>query len=64
MSYFLKNYLYVKNLVTITENEEGQGLAEYGLIIALVAVVAIAGVTAFGDDISAFLDGLGTAFSF
>lgn len=64
MSYFLKNFLYVKNLVTITENEEGQGLAEYGLIIALVAVVAIAGVTAFGGDISAFLTGLGAAFSF
>ncbi len=64
MSNLLKNYLYVKNLVTVAENEEGQGLAEYGLIIALVAVVAIAGVTAFGDDISAFLDGLGAEFSF
>ena len=60
MSHFLKNDLYVKNLVTVAKDEEGQGLAEYGLIIALVAVTAIIGVTAFGDDVSAFLSGLST----
>ena len=64
MSYFLKNFLYVKNLVTITENEEGQGLAEYGLIIALVAVVAIVGVTTFGSELSTFIGSLGTKFKF
>ena len=29
-------------------NEEGQGLVEYGLIIALVAVVVIVGLTLLG----------------
>ncbi|MDP3446707.1 MAG: Flp family type IVb pilin [Eubacteriales bacterium] len=31
-------------------NEEGQGMVEYGLIIALVAVVVIAGITLIGTN--------------
>lgn len=34
--------------VTRFEREEGQALAEYGLILALIAVVAIAGLTVLG----------------
>jgi pilus assembly protein Flp/PilA len=45
----------MKNLVV---EEEGQALSEYGLIIALIAVVAIAGVSAFGSKISEFFNGL------
>ncbi len=56
-------HLYVY-LSTLFVKEEGQGLAEYGMIIALVAVAAIAGVAAFGTQISAFLTGLGSSFSF
>jgi pilus assembly protein Flp/PilA len=33
------------------ESEEGQGLAEYGLILALVAVVAIVALTGLGSAI-------------
>lgn len=33
------------------QDEEGQGLAEYGLILALVAVVAIAALTNLGSAI-------------
>ena len=36
-------------------NEEGQGMVEYGLIIALVAVVVIGAITALGG-------GVGTTF--
>jgi len=32
-------------------NEEGQGMAEYGLIIALIAVVVIAALTLMGKKI-------------
>ncbi len=36
----------------------GQGLVEYGLIIALVAVLAIAGLILFGPALSALLSNL------
>lgn len=39
-------------------NEKGQGLVEYGLIIALVAILAIAGLVIFGGQISNFMTGL------
>jgi len=37
----------------------GQGLVEYGLIIALVAVIAIAGLIIFGPAVSSLLSSLG-----
>jgi pilus assembly protein Flp/PilA len=33
-------------------NEEGQGMVEYGLIIALVAVVVIAAISLLGNGVS------------
>ena len=39
--------------------ERGQGLVEYGLIIALVAVLAIAGLIIFGPAVSSLLSRLG-----
>ncbi|MCA1646655.1 MAG: Flp family type IVb pilin [Chloroflexi bacterium] len=38
-----------------TTRQEAQGLVEYGLIIALVAVLAIAGLIVFGPAVSALL---------
>ncbi len=41
-----------KNLLACTmKDEQGQGMVEYGLIIALVAVVAIAGLILLGPKI-------------
>ena len=37
----------------LIENEDGAALAEYGILVALIAIVAIAAVTYFGDKISA-----------
>ena len=37
----------------ILRNEQGQGLTEYALIIALVAIVAVAALTLLGGQISA-----------
>ncbi len=47
----------LKNWVTrvARKQEEGQGLAEYGLILALIAVVCIGALTALGGGISATL---------
>ena len=39
--------------------DRGQGLVEYGLIIALVAVVAIAGLIIFGPAVATLLSKLG-----
>ena len=41
--------------------EEGQGLAEYGLILALIAVVCIGALTARGTGISGILQKLNTS---
>ncbi len=35
--------------------DEGQDLVEYGLLVVLIAVVAIAGVTFLGNAVSAVL---------
>lgn len=39
-------------------HQKAQGMVEYGLIIALVAVVAIAGLIILGPAISTLLTGL------
>jgi pilus assembly protein Flp/PilA len=46
-------------MVTRLRGEEGQGLVEYGLIITFVAIVAIAGLTILGNDVSALLEEVG-----
>ena len=46
-------------MAEVIRRERGQGLVEYGLIIALVAVLAIAGLVIFGPAIAALLSNLG-----
>ncbi|HEV8545393.1 MAG TPA: hypothetical protein VGQ64_03815 [Candidatus Limnocylindrales bacterium] len=41
--------------------ERGQGVVEYGLILALSAVVAIVVLVFFGGTLSAVLDAIGSA---
>ena len=38
------------------KEEEGQSLSEYGLILALIAVVAITALTLLGDNIKAMFE--------
>ena len=40
---------------------QGQGLVEYGLILALSAVVAVVVLVFFGGTLSAVLDAIGEA---
>ena len=42
-------------------DEEGQGLAEYALILALIAIIAIAALIFLGDQIAAILSEIGEA---
>src|SRR5689334_6070800 len=44
--------MYVRNLLGVTEDEEGQGLVEYGLIIVLVSIVVIAALTTVGGTLN------------
>lgn len=49
----------MKKFVNWLKNEEsGQGMVEYGLIIALVAVVAIVGLVAIGPKIRDLFTGV------
>ena len=47
-----------KQLKEIVNNESGQGMVEYGLIIALVAVVAIIGLGALGGGLDGIFDNI------
>lgn len=42
------------------ENEEGQGMAEYGLILALIAIVVILALTAIGTNLNVKFDDIAT----
>jgi pilus assembly protein Flp/PilA len=42
----------------LKNRESAQGLVEYGLIIALVAVLAIAGLIIFGPAVSSLLSNI------
>lgn len=44
-------YLRIR-LSSVLKNEEGQGMVEYALIVALIAVVAIVGIALVGPKIS------------
>jgi len=44
-----------------SQRQPAQGMVEYGLIIALVAVVAIAGLIVLGPQISAMFTSIGSS---
>jgi pilus assembly protein Flp/PilA len=45
----------------LRRDEEGQGLAEYALILALIAIIAIAALTLLGTQISDILNTIANA---
>ncbi len=51
----LQNWAARKVIALKHRDEEGQGLAEYGLILALVAVVCIGALTALAGGINGTL---------
>ena len=48
-------------LATLRRDEEGQGLAEYALILALIAIVAILAIIFLGQQVSAILSNVGNS---
>ena len=55
----------VKSYTTswVPEHEEGQGMAEYGLILAGVALLAIVAVFLLGPKIGQLLNTIGSSLS-
>jgi pilus assembly protein Flp/PilA len=53
---FARLYVSLQNFSL--KREEGQTMAEYGMLVALIAVAAIIGVTAFGGALQGFFTGL------
>ena len=51
------NYLFAK-----LKDEKGQALAEYGLILALIAVICIGALTLLGTNVNATLGSIAGAF--
>lgn len=47
-------------LKNLWQDENGQGMVEYGLIIALVAVVAISGLTLLGPKLKTLFTNIDT----
>ena len=45
---------------TLVRREDGQGLAEYALILSLIAIVAIVALTFLGTQISSILSYIGS----
>jgi len=47
--------MMLKKMEQFVREEEGQGMAEYGLILAGVAVIATGAFFALGDQITTFI---------
>lgn len=51
----------MKNLVArLRKSEKGQGMVEYGLILALIAVVVITALSAMGGSLKTKFEGIKT----
>lgn len=50
----------IRNLwASVARDEDGQGLAEYALILALIAIISIVALVFLGSEISKILWGVG-----
>ena len=54
-------YFHVRAIIHSVREQAGQGLAEYALILALIAIVAIVALLFLGSQISSKLSIVGSA---
>lgn len=47
----------------VREDDRGASMVEYGLLVALIALVAIGGVTALGTKLSALFTQIGSSLT-
>ena len=50
-----------KNMIALARDEEGASMVEYGLLVALIAIVAIAAVTLLGTNLSTKMNSAATS---
>jgi pilus assembly protein Flp/PilA len=50
----------IRRLLRLLQGEEGQGLAEYALILSLIAIVAVASLLLLGRVLTGMLSSIGT----
>lgn len=48
---------YFKNFIN---DEEGQDLVEYALLLGFIAIIAVAAVTTLGTKVNSYFTGIGT----
>ena len=53
--------IYLKVMELIHRDEDGQGLAEYALILALIAIIVIVALIFLGGQVSTILSTVGTS---
>ncbi|MFZ0573116.1 MAG: Flp family type IVb pilin [Candidatus Cybelea sp.] len=46
----------ITNLIAMIRDEEGATMVEYGLLVALIALVAITGVTLLGTNLNSLFN--------
>ena len=54
---------YIKAWLTVNGGEKGQDLAEYALLIGLIALVVVAAVTFLGGEITEVFERIGDAIA-
>jgi Flp pilus assembly pilin Flp len=59
----VSNRVSVRHLWKAIRRERGQGLAEYGMILLLVAMAVIAAIPLLGNQLSVLLDRISAALS-
>lgn len=60
MTAWINDKLTALYLAKQARNEEGQTMAEYGLIIALIALVVVAAITTVGTDLTTKFEEIST----
>jgi pilus assembly protein Flp/PilA len=46
---------------SLIRDDSGQGLAEYGIVLAFIAVLCVAAVVFIGDQVKSNLNGIGSS---
>lgn len=50
----------MKQMISFLKEDKGQGMVEYGLIIALIAIAVIAAITLLGENLTKIFNDIST----